>query len=64
MGWHRDAFCDWQPIRPDAARPCKGGCGVHVNAADGLCRRCRKALADRKPCGVAAPLETPAVKAG
>jgi len=59
MGWHHDAFCDWQPIRPMKCEPCIGGCGVYVDSADGLCRACSKArqdsvvkdslITDRKP---------------
>lgn len=46
MGWHHDAFCDWAPIRPHPTQPCKGGCGTYVDAADGLCIRCRKGIKD------------------
>lgn len=48
MGWHYNAFCDWQPIEPHPTQPCKGGCRTEVDAPDGLCRACRNAGAVKR----------------
>jgi hypothetical protein len=41
--WHREAFCDWQPIQQRTFALCAGGCGVHTEVTEtsgAYCLRC------------------------
>lgn len=48
---YRYNYCDWMPINPHPTHPCKGGCGIEVDASDGLCRKCRSARREPPPGG-------------